>query len=120
MLPTVVYTLVFGKYANFPSDKLPYPIFAFASVLIWQYFSAALTVSSGSLVAIQSAVAPGTQVWAWAAKGKPAARSSAYNPVRSTRAECLAAVALEEPPQLKLPQFLLTSSVVVEDLRRCR
>jgi lipopolysaccharide transport system permease protein len=51
VLPTVVYTLVFGKYANFPSDKLPYPIFAFASVLIWQYFSAALTVSSGSLVA---------------------------------------------------------------------
>src|SRR2546429_1851440 len=34
--------------------------------------------ASWSLVAIQSAVAPGTQVWAWAAKGKPAARSSAY------------------------------------------
>jgi lipopolysaccharide transport system permease protein len=51
ILPTVVYTLVFGKYANFPSDRLPYPIFAFASVLIWQYFSAALTVSSSSLIA---------------------------------------------------------------------
>jgi len=51
ILPTVVYTLVFGKDANFPSDRLPYPIFAFASVLVWQYFSAALTVSSGSLVA---------------------------------------------------------------------
>jgi lipopolysaccharide transport system permease protein len=51
ILPTVVYTLVFGKYANFPSDRLPYPIFAFASVLIWQYFASALTVSSGSLVA---------------------------------------------------------------------
>jgi len=51
ILPTVVYTLVFGKYANFPSDRLPYPIFAFASVVIWQYFSAALTVSSASLVA---------------------------------------------------------------------
>jgi homopolymeric O-antigen transport system permease protein len=51
LLPTVVYTLVFGKFANFPSDGLPYPIFAFAGVLIWQYFSAALTTSSGSLVA---------------------------------------------------------------------
>jgi homopolymeric O-antigen transport system permease protein len=51
ILPTVVYTLVFGKYANFPSDRLPYPIFAFASVVVWQYFAAALTVSSASLVA---------------------------------------------------------------------
>jgi lipopolysaccharide transport system permease protein len=51
VLPTVVYTLVFGKFANFPSDRLPYPIFAFAGVLIWQYFSAALNSSSGSLVA---------------------------------------------------------------------
>lgn len=51
ILPTVVYTLVFGKFANFPSDRLPYPIFAFAGVLIWQYFSAALNSSSGSLVA---------------------------------------------------------------------
>src|SRR5437764_171183 len=51
VLPTVVYTLVFGKFANFPSDRLPYPMFAFAGVLIWQYFSAALNSSSGSLVA---------------------------------------------------------------------
>jgi lipopolysaccharide transport system permease protein len=51
ILPTAVYTLVFGKYANFPTDHLPYPLFAFASVLVLQYFTAALTVSSGSLVA---------------------------------------------------------------------
>src|SRR5712691_6177478 len=71
--------------------------------------------ASWSLVTIQSAVAPGTQVWAWAAKGKPAARRSAYTAVRSARAECLAAVALEEPPQLK--PLLLTSPPVVEHLR---
>jgi lipopolysaccharide transport system permease protein len=50
VLPTIVYTLVFGKFAHFPSDRLPYPIFAFAGVLIWQYFSSALNSSSGSLV----------------------------------------------------------------------
>jgi lipopolysaccharide transport system permease protein len=50
VLPTIVYTLVFGKFANFSSDRLPYPIFAFAGVLIWQYFSSALTTSSTSLV----------------------------------------------------------------------
>src|SRR6266852_1720649 len=42
------------------------------------------------------------------AKGKLAARRSADNAVRSARAECLAAVALEEPPQLEPLQFLLT------------
>jgi len=50
VLPTIVYTLVFGKFANFSSDRLPYPLFAFAGVLIWQYFSSALVTSSTSLV----------------------------------------------------------------------
>ena len=51
ILPTVVFTLVLGKFANAPSDRLPYPIFAFAGLLLLQYFSSALNVSSGSLVA---------------------------------------------------------------------
>jgi len=51
ILPTVVYTIIFGKFAKFPSDRLPYPLFAFASVLAWQYFSVATSVASGSLVA---------------------------------------------------------------------
>src|SRR5258708_1250297 len=81
--------------------------------------------ASGSLAAIQSAVAPGTQVWAWAAKGKPAARRSAYNAVRSVRAECLAAATLEEPPQSKLllptsPPVVEHLRVVVEHRRKCR
>jgi lipopolysaccharide transport system permease protein len=50
ILPTVVYTIILGKFAKFPSDHLPYPLFAFASVLAWQYFSAATTLASGSLV----------------------------------------------------------------------
>src|SRR2546426_3889764 len=82
--------------------------------------------ASWSLVAIQSAVAPGRQVCAWAAKGRTAARRSAYNAVRSVRAECLAGAAREEPLQL-LKLLLLTSPpvaehlrVVVGHLRRCR
>ena len=46
----LVYTLVFGKFAKFPSGNLPYPIFAFSGVLAWQYFSSALNVASSSLV----------------------------------------------------------------------
>src|SRR5919197_317071 len=51
VLPTLVFTVVFGFFAKFPTDHLPYPIFAFASVILLQYFTSALTVSSGSLVA---------------------------------------------------------------------
>jgi lipopolysaccharide transport system permease protein len=46
----LVYTLVFGRFAKFPSGNLPYPIFAFSGVLAWQYFAGALNVSSSSLV----------------------------------------------------------------------
>lgn len=46
----LVYTLVFGKFAKFPSGNLPYPIFAFSGVLAWQYFASALNVSSASIV----------------------------------------------------------------------
>jgi len=46
----LVYTLIFGKFAKFPSGNLPYPIFAFSGVLAWQYFSSALNLSSTSLV----------------------------------------------------------------------
>jgi lipopolysaccharide transport system permease protein len=46
----LVYTLVFGKFAKFPSGNLPYPIFAFSGVLAWQYFSGALNIASSSVV----------------------------------------------------------------------
>jgi lipopolysaccharide transport system permease protein len=47
----LVYTLIFGKFARFPSGNLPYPIFAFSGVLAWQYFSAGLNTASGSVLA---------------------------------------------------------------------
>jgi lipopolysaccharide transport system permease protein len=47
----LVYTLVFGKFAKFPSGNLPYPVFAFSGLLAWGYFSAALNTASGSIVA---------------------------------------------------------------------
>ena len=49
-LTALVYTLVFGRFAKFPSGRLPYPIFAFAGVLAWQYFASAMNVSSTSVV----------------------------------------------------------------------
>jgi lipopolysaccharide transport system permease protein len=49
-LTMVVFTLVFGKFADFPSKGVPYPIFVYSALLPWTYFASSLGVASGSLV----------------------------------------------------------------------
>ncbi len=46
----LVFTLFFGRLANIPSDNMPYPIFAYAGLLPWTFFSNAVTNSGNSLV----------------------------------------------------------------------
>ncbi|MDD2614844.1 MAG: ABC transporter permease [Methanosarcina sp.] len=46
----IVFTLIFGRLAQMPSDGVPYPIFSYSGLLLWTYFSNALTQSSNSLV----------------------------------------------------------------------
>jgi lipopolysaccharide transport system permease protein len=46
----LVFSLFFGKLAKMPSDGIPYPIFAYAALVPWTFFSNALTQSSNSLV----------------------------------------------------------------------
>lgn len=47
----VVFSIIFGRLAKMPSDGVPYPIFAFAALLAWTFFSNALSNASNSLVA---------------------------------------------------------------------
>jgi len=49
-LTMVVFTFVFGRFANFPSKGVPYPIFTYSALLPWTYFASAVAISSGSLV----------------------------------------------------------------------
>ncbi len=49
-LTMLIFTVVFGKLANFPSGDTPYPILVFAAMLPWQFFSSALAESSNSLI----------------------------------------------------------------------
>jgi lipopolysaccharide transport system permease protein len=51
LMTMIIFTMVFGKFANMPSDGLPYPIFSFAALLPWTYFSKALNQSVSSVVA---------------------------------------------------------------------
>ncbi len=46
----IIFTLFFGKMAKMPSDGVPYPIFSYAALLPWTYFSASLRLSGNSLV----------------------------------------------------------------------
>lgn len=50
VLTMIVFSVIFGRLANLPSEGVPYPIFTFAALLPWQLFSFALTNSSNSLV----------------------------------------------------------------------
>jgi lipopolysaccharide transport system permease protein len=52
----VVFSVFFGSLAKMPSDGTPYPIFVFVGLLVWQFFSTALTDASNSLIDNQSIV----------------------------------------------------------------
>lgn len=51
-LTMVIFTVVFGKIANLPSEGgAPYPILVFSAMLPWQFFSNSLSECSNSLIA---------------------------------------------------------------------
>lgn len=50
LLTMMIFALIFGRFAKIPSDNVPYPIFAFAGLLPWTYFSQAISRSGMSLV----------------------------------------------------------------------
>jgi len=50
LLTMLLFTVIFGRLAKVPSDGIPYPIFAYAGLLPWTFFSNAVTISSNSLV----------------------------------------------------------------------
>lgn len=51
LFSVIVFSIIFGRFAEMPSDGIPYPLFAFAGLLPWGFFSAAVTKSGNSLVA---------------------------------------------------------------------
>ena len=42
LMTMVVFTVIFEKFAKMPSDGLPYPLFAYAALLPWNYFAKSL------------------------------------------------------------------------------
>jgi lipopolysaccharide transport system permease protein len=46
----VVFSVFFGNLAKIPSNGVPYPVFAFAALVPWTFFSTSITLSANSLV----------------------------------------------------------------------
>jgi lipopolysaccharide transport system permease protein len=51
LMTTIIFTLFFGKLAKVPSDGIPYPVFAYAGLLLWTFFASSVINSSHSLIA---------------------------------------------------------------------
>jgi lipopolysaccharide transport system permease protein len=47
----VVFTVIFGKFAKFSSEGLPYPIFVYLGLLPWTFFSSVLSSTGSCLMA---------------------------------------------------------------------
>jgi len=45
-----VFTIIFSKFAKIPSEGIPYPIFCYAALLPWTFFSTSLSFAIPSLV----------------------------------------------------------------------
>ncbi|HEY2880861.1 MAG TPA: ABC transporter permease, partial [Pirellulales bacterium] len=52
----VVFSLFFGRLAQMPAGDVPYPLFVFAGLLPWTFFSNAISQAGGSIVGNQNLV----------------------------------------------------------------
>jgi len=46
----VVFSILFGRLAQMPSDGFPYPIFVYTALLPWNFFASAVSTSANSLI----------------------------------------------------------------------
>jgi len=50
LLMMVIFTLFFGRALNVPSQNIPYPVFVFSGLLLWNTFSTGLSNAGNSMV----------------------------------------------------------------------
>lgn len=46
----IVFSFFFGTIMNVASDGAPYPIFSYSGLILWMYFTSAISAASGSLI----------------------------------------------------------------------
>lgn len=50
IMTTIVFTVIFGHLAKFPSQGAPYPVIVLSGLLAWQFFASALESTSASVI----------------------------------------------------------------------
>lgn len=56
LITMIIFTILFSRLANLPSNGAPYGIMVFAGILPWQFFSNALSDSGNSLISNSSLI----------------------------------------------------------------
>ena len=54
LLQITIFTIIFGKVAQLPSEGIPYLVFSALGIIPWTYMSQAMTMASQSLVSGQA------------------------------------------------------------------
>jgi lipopolysaccharide transport system permease protein len=56
LLTMLIFTLVFNRFARLDTAPVPYPLFAYAGLLVWTFFSGAISSGTNSLISNTSLV----------------------------------------------------------------
>lgn len=56
LLTMLVLSIFLGRFARVPSNGIPYPLFAYAGLVMWGFFTSALTQSTQSIVEQQAMI----------------------------------------------------------------
>jgi lipopolysaccharide transport system permease protein len=56
LIATLIFSVIFGRFAKIPSEGVPYPVFVFTGLLAWNYLQNAVTRSAASLVSNTSLI----------------------------------------------------------------
>jgi lipopolysaccharide transport system permease protein len=56
LLTMLIFTVVFNKFAGLDAGAIPYPLFAYAGLLLWTFFSIAISSGTNSLISNTSLV----------------------------------------------------------------
>src|SRR5947209_14131510 len=56
LMMMLIFTLVFNRFAGLDTGDIPYPLFAYSGLLVWGFFSTAITSGTNSLISNTSLV----------------------------------------------------------------
>jgi lipopolysaccharide transport system permease protein len=50
IIAMLIFTVIFGRFARFPTDGVPYPLFVLAGLIPWSFFSTSIALAGQSLI----------------------------------------------------------------------